>query len=92
MGACRTKTGGRPEKWHRRDVVDVIRYLVGNGAKWRALLSGFPPWSTVCYAFRRWVGLPPFGSQSARVSWPASGTGSAAGSVPAAGAAPAPSS
>ncbi|MGV2918818.1 IS5 family transposase [Streptomyces alfalfae] len=53
--ACRRKTGGRPEKWHRRDVVDAIRYLVDNGAKWRALPSDFPPWSTVYYAFRRWV-------------------------------------
>ncbi|GAA0467414.1 transposase [Streptomyces sp. NPDC046215] len=53
--ACQKKTGSRPEKWHRRDIVDAIRYLVDNGAKWRALPADFPPWSTVYYAFRRWV-------------------------------------
>lgn len=53
--ACRTKTGGRPEKWHRRDVVDAIRYLVDNGAKWRALPADFPPWSTIYYVFRKWA-------------------------------------
>ncbi|WP_189985963.1 transposase, partial [Streptomyces capoamus] len=34
--ACRTARGGAPEKWPRRRVVDAIRYITDNGAKWRA--------------------------------------------------------
>jgi transposase len=41
--ACQTKTGGHPEKWPRREIVDGIRYIVDNGAKWRALPADFPP-------------------------------------------------
>ncbi|MFE5549977.1 IS5 family transposase [Streptomyces sp. NPDC056534] len=52
--ACQTKTGGRPEKWPRRDIVDAIRYIVDNGAKWRALPADFPPWETVDGFFSRW--------------------------------------
>ncbi|MEV7951991.1 IS5 family transposase [Streptomyces rubiginosohelvolus] len=48
--ACQTRTGGHPEKWPRRDIVDAIRYIVDNGAKWRALPADFPPWET-CYGF-----------------------------------------
>ncbi len=44
--ACQTKTGGHPEKWPRRQIVDAIRYITDNGAKWRALPSDFPPWET----------------------------------------------
>ncbi|WP_342354227.1 IS5 family transposase [Streptomyces inhibens] len=52
--ACQTNTGGHPEKWLRRDIVDGIRYIVDNGAKWRALPADFPPWETVCGFFQRW--------------------------------------
>ncbi|GGV74015.1 DDE transposase [Streptomyces longisporoflavus] len=52
--ACQTKTGGHPEKWPRRQVVDAIRYLVDNGAKWRSLPADFPPWQTVYGFFARW--------------------------------------
>ncbi len=41
--ACMTKAGGRPEKWHRREIMDAIRYIVDNGVKWRALPSDYPP-------------------------------------------------
>lgn len=54
LPACQTKTGGRPEKWHRRDIVDAIRYLVDNGVKWRALPADYPPWQTVYYHFAAW--------------------------------------
>jgi transposase len=46
--ACQTKTGGHPEKWPRRDIVD-------NGAKWRALPADFPPWETVYGFFWQWT-------------------------------------
>ncbi|MEU9256339.1 IS5 family transposase [Streptomyces sp. NPDC048270] len=52
--ACMTKAGGRPEKWHRREIVDAIRYIVDNGVKWRALPCDYPPWQTVYYHFARW--------------------------------------
>ncbi|MET8865432.1 transposase [Nonomuraea sp. NPDC004580] len=37
--ACQARTGGRPEKHHRRDVFDAIRYITDDAAKWRALPS-----------------------------------------------------
>ncbi|MYT93943.1 transposase [Streptomyces sp. SID8359] len=52
--ACQTKTGGRPEKWHRREVIDAIRHVVDNGVKWRALPCDYPPWQTVYHHFWRW--------------------------------------
>lgn len=52
--AWRTKRGGRPEKHPRREIVDAIRYIVDNGAKWRALPADFPPWETVFGFFARW--------------------------------------
>lgn len=45
--AWQTKTGGQPEKWHRREIVNAIRYLVDNGVKWRALPADYPPFQTV---------------------------------------------
>ncbi|MFJ4773832.1 transposase [Streptomyces uncialis] len=42
--ACQTKTGDHPEKWPRRMIVDGIRYIVDNGAKWRALPADLPLW------------------------------------------------
>lgn len=52
--ACRTKKGGRPEKHPRREIVDAIRYITDNGAKWRALPADYPPWETVYGFFARW--------------------------------------
>lgn len=52
--ASQIKTGGHPEKWPRRQIVDAIRYLVDNGTKWRALPADFPPWQTVYGFFARW--------------------------------------
>ncbi|WP_264086287.1 IS5 family transposase [Streptomyces marincola] len=34
--------------------MDAIRYIVDNGAKWRALPADFPPWETVYAVFARW--------------------------------------
>lgn len=52
--ACRARLGGRPEKHHRRDIVDALRYIADNGTKWRALPADFPPWKTVHGFFTRW--------------------------------------
>jgi transposase len=48
------KTGGRPEKHPRRDVVDAILYVVRAGCSWRQLPVDFPPWQTVYWYFVRW--------------------------------------
>ncbi|GAB1820041.1 hypothetical protein HerbRD11066_32050 [Herbidospora sp. RD11066] len=48
------KTGGRPEKHARRDVVDAILYVVRTGCSWRQLPVDFPPWQTVYWYFVRW--------------------------------------
>lgn len=53
--ACRTVLGGRPERHHRRLIVDAIRYVTDNGGKWRALPADFPPWQTVYGFFTRWA-------------------------------------
>lgn len=54
--ACQTPQGGAPEKWPRRRVVDAIRYITDNGAKWRALPADFGiPWRTVFGYFARWA-------------------------------------
>jgi transposase len=54
--ACQTTKGGAPEKWPRHRVVDAIRYVVDNGAKWRALPADFGiPWRTVFGYFARWA-------------------------------------
>jgi transposase len=47
--------GGRPEKHHRRRVLDAIFYLVRGGIAWRALPAEFPPAMTVYGLFRRWA-------------------------------------
>ncbi|WP_100580089.1 IS5 family transposase [Streptomyces sp. CB01201] len=52
--ACETGRG-RPEKWHRRDIVDGIRYVVDNGIKWRAMPADYPPWRTIYGFARRWA-------------------------------------
>ena len=51
---CRTPLGGRPERHHRRTMVNAILYLVDNGCKWRALPADFPPWQTVYGLHARW--------------------------------------
>lgn len=45
---------GRPERYHRRAVVDAIFYLVDNGVRWRDLPADFPPWRTVYGFLARW--------------------------------------
>ena len=52
---CLTVLGGRPEKHHRRTMVNAILYVADNGCKWRALPADFPPWKTVYHLFARWA-------------------------------------
>ncbi|MFC9608730.1 IS5 family transposase [Streptomyces niveus] len=53
--ASETRTGGRPEKHPRREIVDAIRYVVDTGGKWRALPADYPPWRTVWGFMARWA-------------------------------------
>jgi transposase len=48
------RTGGRPEKHPRREIVDAILYVVRTGCSWRQLPADFPPWQTVYWYFVRW--------------------------------------
>jgi transposase len=48
------KTGGRPAKYPRRDVVNGILYVLRTGASWRHLPHDLPPWESVYGYFRRW--------------------------------------
>ena len=48
------KTGGRPEKHRRRDIVDAVLYVVRTGCSGRPLPVDFPPWQTVYWYFTGW--------------------------------------
>lgn len=48
------KGWGAEPRWHRRDVVDAIFYMLKTGCSWRDLPGDFPPWNTVWKWFRRW--------------------------------------
>ncbi len=47
---------GRPREVDLRSVFDAVRYILSTGCQWRALPSGYPPFSTdrnYFYAWRR---------------------------------------
>ena len=48
------KSGGRPASVPRREIVNAILYVVGEGIRWRALPHDFPRWQTVYHYFRLW--------------------------------------
>ena len=48
------KTGGRPAKWSRREIVNAILYITRTGCAWRSLPHDFPPYTTVYDYFRAW--------------------------------------
>lgn len=48
------KTGGRPAKHSRREIVNAIRYVLRTGGSWRSLPHDFPPYTTVYDYFRAW--------------------------------------
>lgn len=45
---------GRPAKVPRREIVNAILYVLGNGIQWRAMPHDLPHWSTVYHYFRNW--------------------------------------
>jgi len=48
------KSGGRPARIARRDIVDAIFYVMKGGVSWRMLPADFPYWKTVYDYFRQW--------------------------------------
>ena len=48
------KTGGRPARWSRREIVNAILYVVRGGNQWRAMPHDLPPWQTAYGYFWQW--------------------------------------
>jgi putative transposase len=48
------KTGGRPEKYPKRDIVNAIFYVLRTGGAWRFVPNDLPPWGIVYHYFWRW--------------------------------------
>src|SRR5215213_6004506 len=48
------KSGGRPARHERREIVDAILYVLRSGEAWRLLPHDLPPWQTVYHDFRLW--------------------------------------
>jgi transposase len=50
------KSGGRPAKYSRREVLNALLYLERTGCQWRALPHDLPPWKLVYWYFMDWRG------------------------------------
>jgi transposase len=48
------KTGGRPARWSRREIINAILYVVRGGNQWRAMPHDLPPWQTAYGYFWQW--------------------------------------
>ena len=48
------KTGGRPAKYDRREIVNGLLYVVRTGCQWRAMPHDLPPWRIVYWYFMQW--------------------------------------
>lgn len=48
------KKGGRPAKYHRREIVNALLYIVRTGCQWRAMPHDLPPWRIVYWYFMQW--------------------------------------
>jgi putative transposase len=48
------KSGGRPEKYPKREILNGIFSVVRGGGAWRLLPHDFPPWQIVYHYFWRW--------------------------------------
>ena len=48
------KPGGRPAKYHRRDILNAILYVLRTGCAWRQMPHDLPPWLSVYLYFRAW--------------------------------------
>jgi len=48
------KTGGRPEEYPKREILNAIFYLLRSGCSWRMLPHDLPPWRIVYYYLWCW--------------------------------------
>jgi transposase len=48
------KSGGRPAKYSRREVVNALLYIRRTRCQWRELPHDFPPWKLVYWYFMEW--------------------------------------
>ena len=48
------KTGGSPEKYAKREIVNGILYVKSSGCRWRDLPHDLPPWPIVYHYFNTW--------------------------------------
>ena len=48
------KSGGRPEKYPKREILNGIFYILRGGCAWRLLPHDFPPWQIVYHYFWLW--------------------------------------
>ena len=48
------KPGGHPIKYHRREIVNTIPYILRTGAAWRMLPHDLPPYRIVFHYYRAW--------------------------------------
>ena len=48
------KSGGRPARYSRREIVNAVLYVTRNGCAWRNLPHDLPPWSLVYNYFWHW--------------------------------------
>jgi transposase len=48
------KTGGRPAKYDRREIVNALLYVARTGCQWRAMPHDLPPWRIVYWYFMMW--------------------------------------
>jgi transposase len=48
------KSGGRPPKYSRREIMNGIFYLVRSGCAWRMIPNDLPHWKTCYHYFRLW--------------------------------------
>jgi putative transposase len=48
------KSGGRPAKYTRREIINAIRYVLRTDCAWRLLPHDLPPWELVYHYFWVW--------------------------------------
>ena len=51
-----TKSGGRPGKYDKREIVNAILFHLKTGRPWRGLPSDLPPWKIAHHYYRTWNG------------------------------------
>ena len=48
------KSGGRPARYMRREILNAVLYVLRSGCQWRLLPHDLPNWQTVYTYYRNW--------------------------------------